>query len=337
MQAGNVFLVTGATGYIGSRLVRALAERNAASGLILPVRDRGKAGKMYAGLAAEEGLELHFVEAAAEDPELQKLSQPIDYIIHCASVTQSAEMIVHPVETADGIVLGTRNLLELARRKRVKSMVCLSSMEVYGAVPDCGRPLREDELGMIDLMPARSCYPQGKRMAEHYCYIYQQEYGVPVKIARLAQTFGRGVRPDDGRVYMQFARAALEGRDIVLKTAGQSMGNYCAADDTINAILTILDAGADGEVYNVVNEANTMRIREMAELVAGEIAGGTIHVRVEPENAFLTGYAPDTGLRLSAEKLRGLGWRPEKGLAQMYREVMRELENFNVNDRICEI
>ena len=61
--------------------------------------------------------------------------------------------------------------------------------------------------------------------------------------------------------------------------------------------------------------------------MAGEIDGGTIHVRVEPENAFLTGYAPDTGLRLSAEKLRGLGWRPEKGLAQMYREVMKQIDS----------
>lgn len=251
-----------------------------------------------------------------------------DYMIHCAAPTVSSYMVSNPAETADSVVSGTRSMLELAGRFSVKSMVYLSSMEVYGKVSDIGRPRREDELGDIPLDSVRSCYPMGKRMAEHYCHIYSQEYGVPVKTARLAQVFGKGVRPEDSRVYMQFARAAAGGQDIILRTQGLSMGNYCASEDAVNAVFTILEKGRDGETYNVVNEANTMRICQMAELVAAKVAKGSTKVKIEPEDVRKTGYAPDTELRLSGDKLRQLGWKPTKGLVEMYEDVMNEIRCF---------
>lgn len=323
------YLITGITGFLGSMTAKELMHsqpykqgRIKITGI---ARDVFRTGQIFHGAERQR---LSMVKSDIRDRErlLSAIDFHVDYIIHCASVTQSAEMMRHPVETADSIVLGTCHMLELGKRLQIKSMVCLSSMEVYGMVDDIGRPRKEEELGEIELFSSRSCYPFGKRMAEHYCYIYQQEYGVPVKIARLAQTFGKGIRPDDNRVYMQFARAAYEGRDIVLKTTGDSMGNYCAAEDAVNAVFTILYYGRDGEAYNVVNEANTMCIRDMAELVANEIAGGRIKVETKPEDFGRTGYAPDTGLRLSGEKLRQLGWRPSKDLVEMYQNVIWELQ-----------
>lgn len=313
------YLITGSTGYIGRMLVNKLLEVNNEIYLILPVRNVEKAESLFA-----DNLDrITFVENDISD--MLCIKNDIDYIIHCAATTTSAYMISNPIEVADGIVLGTRNILELAKCKNIKSMVYLSSMEVYGNVSDIGRAQKEHELGEISLNSSRSCYPLAKRMAEHYCHIYAQEYGVPVKIARLAQTFGRGVRLEDNRVYMQFARAVQSGNDIVLKTHGNSMGNYCATDDAVSAIFKILDLGINGEVYNVVNEANTMTIRDMAHFVADKIAGGRIKVRIEAEDLSVTGYAPDTGLRLSSEKLRGLGWKPTKDLVQMYEDVLKEI------------
>lgn len=326
MKVEQTLLITGATGMLGSSLARWILTKGLPCRLVFPVRDAARAEKMYMDLQDSDYRKLLFMEMRMEDIGSERFPMSIDSIIHCACITQSKEMVTHPVETADSIVLGTKNILELAREKKVKSMVYLSSMEVYGKVEDTGKPLKENELGDIDLQIARSCYPMAKRMAEHYCHIYHKEYAVPVKIARLAQTFGEGVRPEDARVYMQFARAAYEGKDIILKTHGTSMGNYCAIDDAIEGIWTILHKGKPGEVYNVVNEANTMSIFDMAHLVAKEIAGGKIQVRIEPEDLVKTGYAPDTGLRLSGEKLRKLGWQPHKGLAEMYREVINELE-----------
>lgn len=325
MEREQTWLITGATGMIGSSLARRILKEKTPCHIILPVRNSDKAEAMYKEIEWLDKKKLHFVEIGLEDMRAEQFLMSIDYLIHCACVTQSAEMVAHPVETANNIVIGTKNVLELARKKQVKSMVYLSSMEVYGVVEDTGELLTEEQLGAVDLKAPRSCYPMGKRMAEHYCYSYYQEYKVPVKVARLAQTFGGGVHEEDNRVYMQFARAVLEGRDIILKTRGCSIGNYCAIEDVVEGIVTILQKGVDGEAYNVVNETNTMRIYDMADLIVREFADGRLKVRIEEEDLARNGYAPDTGLRLSGEKLRKLGWVPEKSLKEMYREVLRAL------------
>ncbi len=311
---------------IGGSLVRRILMEKAVCHMILPVRNLARAKTLYKGLPDDDRQKLHFLEMQLEETWDRQIPMPVDYLIHCACMTQSAQMVSHPVETADSIVMGTRNALEFAWKKQVKSMVYVSSMEVYGVMEDTGLLAGEDELGMLDLCSPRSSYPMGKRMAEHYCHLYYQEYHTPVKIARLSQTFGDRIRREDNRVYMQFARAAYEGRDLVLKTSGRSMGNYCALDDTVEGILTILYKGKDGEAYNVVNEANTMRIRDMAVLVAKKVAGGRSKVKIEEENPAQTDYAPDTGLKLSGEKLRKLGWVPKKSLEEMYQDVIEGLK-----------
>lgn len=354
MRKDRTILITGATGMIGSLIVRKILEEKSYCRMILPVRSIKKAQKIYEDLSPEDYQKLRFIPYRAKtsclpEHELQDIHQEsrvgieslcrescpelyqieINDIIHCACVTQSEEMFTHPVETADSIVNGTKNVLELAREKQADSMVYLSSMEVYGKVADTGEKSSEEELGSLDLNSPRSCYPVAKRMAEHYCHIYQKEYGVPVKIARLAQTFGRGVRPEDRRVYMQFARAAYEKKNIVLRTYGTSIGNYCHTQDAADAILCILESGCDGEAYNVVNEKNTMSIREMAELVVENFGDGEIEViyDVSEENRKI--YAADTGLRLSSKKLQALGWKPKKDLVQMYHEIMEALSDWS--------
>lgn len=325
------YLVTGISGFLGSQIVKKVISSKEYRDGRIQIYGICRDKKKLSELIAEPESDRFFVkEADIRDREAVKaaIHEPVDYIIHCAAPTVSSYMVSHPVETADSIVMGTHNMLELARQFQLKSMVYLSSMEVYGSVMDTGQARKENELGDVSLEASRSCYPLGKRMAEHYCHIYQQEYGVPVKIARLAQVFGKGVKKEDNRVYMQFARSILEERDIVLKTAGESMGNYCASEDAVRAVFAILKKGEDGEVYNVVNEKNTMRIREMAELAAGCAKPGKIRVRVEAEDSGKTGYAPDTGLRMSGEKLRELGWMPQKNLVQMYQDVIGELNEF---------
>lgn len=317
----SVYLVTGATGYIGSMLIKEILRSQESAKIIALVRNREMAESLL-------GDRVELIEAdLANQAFMDSLAVSCDYILHCASITKSFEMVSHPAEVIESIVNTTQNILKLAKKNKVKSMVYLSSMEIYGRI-NCldGHRVSEEELGDVDLFQVRSCYPLGKRMAENICYSYFKEYEVPVKIARLAQTFGKGIQPTDNRIFVQFARAAKNGDDIVLRTQGMSMGNYCAIDDAIEGILMILHKGLAGEVYNVVNEANTMRILDMARLVAGQIAKQKIQVRIELEDPAKTGYAPDTGLCLSSDKLRKLGWQPHKGLEEMYRDVIDELE-----------
>ena len=231
--ANSTILITGATGFIGGLLANELISMNtlynAGIKLVLPVRNIQKARDKYP-LNEDKYKCITFIETRLEELTQDKLGMPIDYIFHCACVTTSLTMISNPVEVADGIVIGTRNILELARQKKVKSMIYLSSMEVYGKILDNEYLVTEGMLGDLDIFSTRSCYPLGKRMAEHYCHIYCIEYGVPVKIARLAQIFGYGIDPSDSRVYAQFARAVCNNEDIILHTEGLSMGNYCGCN-----------------------------------------------------------------------------------------------------------
>lgn len=318
------YLVTGATGYIGSMLIEHLCSTEKNVPITAIVRDLEKASAMLPK-------NVQLIQADLADTErMSAIRGDFSHILHGASVTKSSEMREHPVEVVKSIVNATQNVMELAKRCGAQSVVMLSSMEIYGTI-DCGdgHRVREEEAaaGRVELLNVRSCYPMAKRMAENLCYNYWKEYGVPVKIARLAQTFGRGVLPQDARVFAQFAHAALEKKDIVLHTAGKSMGNYCSIDDAIEGLLLLLESGQNGEAYNIVNEENTMSIRQVAELVAQKIAGGNIQIRYEIPKENVYGYAADTGLRLSSEKLCQLGWKPSKDLEQMFLDAMETMRS----------
>ena len=312
--------VTGGTGFIGSLLTKAFLTANRIYGLentvTVLVRSMEKAEEVYNGWAQ---CGLRFLPG---DVTHLNVSEKYHYIIHTASPTASRYFLTHPAEVLDINYQGTRQILELAKACDGARTVCLSSMEAFGITQAGGKRLSEKDLGYIDLTSIRSCYSEGKRVMELMCRCYSEEYNIHVCAARLAQTFGAGVLPTDNRVFAQFARSAGKGENIVLHTTGGSMGNYCYTRDAVRAVLTILLKGTSGEVYTVVNESATMMIREMAELVSQTISNGRSKVvfDIPPENSY--GFAPETKMKLSAEKLRALGWEPEVGLADMYRRML---------------
>lgn len=330
LQKTVTYLITGATGYIGSQVAKSIFESEAFNNgtvkVILHCRDKEKYRKIYYDVESRKVYPVYSdikdIKHCIEEVKAQTGIDKIDYIIHCASNTTSAIMVSNPVETIDGIVAGTKAVLELAKAEHVESMVYLSSMEVYGDI-SCTSDNRasEDMLGFVDILKPRSSYPLGKRMAEGYCTAYAKEYNVPVKIARLAQTFGKGILPNENRSFAQFVRAAAEGRDIILKTEGKSIGNSVAIEDAIDAIFFLLENGENGQAYNVVNEKNTMSIKEMAELVAHVIGKDKVDVVIDIEDRSKTGYAADTSLYMSGEKLRKLGWESKKDIGEMFLDV----------------
>lgn len=315
---GKAVLVTGATGLIGTLLVRALLAIGDIKVIAL-VRNSEKAKRIYGDLTGNL-LKLHIADIVDEI----EIEDAVDYIFHCASITASKMMIEKPVETLLISVEGTKNILNFAREKKCASVVYVSSMEVYGAFNE-SKEVREEKLGYIDHLKVRSNYPESKRLCENMCVAYYSEFGVPVKIARLAQTFGAGILSGENRVFAQFARSAMQGKDIVLHTKGQSEGNYCYTRDCITGLFTILLKGANAEAYNVSNPTTHTTIAEMANLVAEKIAGGKIKVvfDIPEDNTF--GYAADTKMKLNSDKLQTLGWKPEVGLEEAYRRMMEEL------------
>lgn len=329
--AGARVLVTGATGLLGSLLVRLLLIADAEGDLGLSVVAAGRSRERLA--AAFEGLpgaeRLQFAIGDAKEP--LSVEGPLDYLVHGASPTSSRYFVEHPVDTIETTFEGTRNALELARRASVRGMVYLSSLEVYGDPRNGGRALSEDEDGYLDPLSVRSSYSEGKRLAETLCAAYASEFAVPVKVARLSQTFGAGVRYDDGRVFAEFMRCALEGRPISLHSEGRTTRTYCYTADALAAILFILVRGRAGEAYNVANEDARASITEMAEVASRVLAEGHVPVRREvPDNYADLGYNPEMLVCLDASKLRGLGWRPTVGLEEMFR---RMAESFGWEDR----
>lgn len=313
-------LVTGATGLIGVSIVRALVAIGDIK-VIAHVRNREKAEEIY-GALLQKNVELYVDDITKEI----NVSEDIDYIFHCASITTSKTMIEKPVETICTSVEGTKNILELAKNKKSKSVIYVSSMEMYGAFNNINHDVTEKDLGYVDNLKIRSNYPESKRLCENMCIAYMSEYNIPVKIARLAQTFGAGILPGENRVFAQFAKSAIKGEDIVLHTKGMSEGNYCYTRDCITGLLTILLKGKNGEAYNISNPESHITIADMAYMVADKIAEGRIKVvfDIPSENKF--GYAADTKMKLNSSKLQALGWKPEIGLEEAYKRMILDME-----------
>lgn len=310
---GSTVLVTGATGLIGSMLVKVLLAANEAYGLniklIGQIRNRKKVEELFADLVDK----IEWVTSA---------NVFCDFIIHTVSPTASKFFVEHPVETIKSSVESTMSILEVAAKNRA-TMVYLSSMEQYGVPYENGEHMTEDKVGLIDHLNIRSSYSESKRLCECLCVSYASEYSVDVKIARLAQTFGAGVPLNDNRMPMQFARAAVEEKNIILHTEGKSVSNFVYLTDAITGILTILVKGETGQAYNVCNDKETRSVREIAELVAINVADGRCHVVFEKKENM--GYAPDVEMYLNSDKLRSLGWKAEVDMTEAYKRLAEYL------------
>lgn len=306
-------LITGATGLIGKICTLSLLQSG--TKVVALVRNREKAQKIFSD---DKNLDLL----------VQDINSPIntdrkvDYIIHCASTTSSSDFVQKPVETIYTALNGTRNVLEFAKRrgKYLEGMVYLSSLEVYGKTEK--EQIKEEDLGYIDILTPRSSYSEGKRMSETMCISYAQEYNVPVKIARLAQTFGAGVSKDDNRVFAQFAKSVINNENIILHTKGETKRNYCYTTDAVRGIFTILTKGGKNQAYNVANKNTYISIADMAKLLENE--NTKVVYEIDDKER---GYNPTIKICLDSTKLEQLGWSPKIDLPKMFERTIADLKN----------
>lgn len=311
--ANKSFLITGATGLIGSTLIRCLLSLNINVQITVLVRSLDRANNIL-----RELVDSIVVFQEDVDSFIENTVTSFDYIVHCASPTSGDYMAEYPVETFDYLIQSTRSLLQFSRKQCVKSFVYLSSIEFFGEISDDSSPLTEKQHGYIDHTSVRSSYPLGKRAAEYLCFAYAKEYGVPAKIARLTQTFGAGVSFEDNRVFAQFARSIVKGEDIVLHTKGESSKPYCYSIDCVSAILYILLRGDVGKAYNVANEDTYISIINLA-LYLQKRFNPAISVRIDERS---NNYAPVTKCKLSTLELRSLGWSPLFDLELMFSHLI---------------
>lgn len=315
------FFITGATGLIGSLIVKSFIWRNinknANIKMLLLVRNKKTAIDMLGS-----GNNIEYIESSIEN---LNYNINADYIIHGASPTKSKFFTQNPVETLDISILGTKNVLEIAKNNSVKSMVYLSSMEMYGTMKD--ENVTEDKIGKIDILNTRSSYSEGKRIAELYCYSYFSEYNVPVKMCRIAQTFGPGISKNETRVFKYFADCIINKKDIILKSTGETIINYSYTTDTILGILCILINGKNGESYNIVGEKTNMTILESAEWLLKEFENKNNRIICECNQK--NDFAPDNKMILSNQKIKTLGWKSKISLKEGYKRLIKYIKEEN--------
>ena len=312
--------VTGATGLIGSQLVKLFLHLNrtvdAEIKIHALIRDSDKARVIF-NTAYDE---INFIQSDIK--LLPLINDNIDYIIHGASITTSKTFIEKPVETINTAYTGTSTILGFARQKKVRGMVYLSSMEVFGITSS--REVAESDYGYIDILNPRSSYSESKRMCECLCACYAKEYGLSVKIARLVQVLGAGVDYNDTRVAAQFARSVLEKKDIILKTEGKTRRPCIYTRDALAGICTVLLKGNAGEAYSIANVDTTATIQETAEMVARKVASGSIKVVFDIDVP--AEYAPNLNLNLNLNRMNSLGWKAEVGLEEAYCRMIESMK-----------
>lgn len=316
---GKTFMVTGATGLIGSVMIKCLLALNREYALdikiIAVIRDLDKAKNIF----ADEFSEIEFKILSLKEIIMPTINTEVDYIIHLASPTASKYFVEHPVETLCTTIEGTTAVLEFAKSTQILGMVYASSLEVYGS-NDTDEWIDENFQGYVNPVETRSSYNMGKRAAECLCHSYAEEYNVPVMMARFTQVFGAGISESENRVFAQFARSVIWGTDIEIHTQGLSAKPYCYTTDAVSAMLYILLKGHPGEVYNIANKDSYISIRDMAFMLR-DCFNPQISVTICPKEN--QGYAPQTKLRLGVEKIESLGWHPCYNLYQMFERLLK--------------
>lgn len=300
----KTILISGGTGFIGSFISDVIRYRN----------EKYNSNIKVVSLSRRGGSSDKTVEYLKAD-----ITQPIsyagtiDYILHLASNTHPKQYGEDPVGTITTNVIGCDNLLKLAVEKKAIFLLA-SSVEIYGQ--GTAEPMDEQYCGYLDCNIARSGYNEAKRTCESLCQSYKQQYGIEIKIVRLARVFGADKKLDT-KAMSQFMDKAVAGEDIILKSKGNQRFSYCYIADAVSGIVKVLLDGVDGEAYNIANEDEGLSLGGYAEFMA-DLANKKVLYRIEnDEAASRASYA-----LLDIEKIKKLGWKPlyevKEGLERTY-------------------
>lgn len=324
--SGKTFLITGAFGFLGRYMVHLLHHLNEkvldqkCNALLLDNFVTGYEQR----IVSDENLV--FYRHDVIKPFQTDLK--IDYIIHAAGIASPVYYTKFPIETMDVGTQGTRNMLELARQKSVKSFIFMSSSEVYGDPDPKHVPTQEDYRGNVAINGPRACYDESKRFGETMCYAYHQVYGVPVKIIRPFNVYGPGIRPDDYRVLPNFIEHALRKEPLPVHGDGRNTRSFCYINDEIEAIFKILFSSHDGEAFNVGNPSPEISVHQLAELVADAMPHKVKIMTIDPPHAVYANSDPKRRCPDITKLTKLTGFKPRVGLKEGLERTVRWFQEF---------
>ncbi|MFA5084530.1 MAG: UDP-glucuronic acid decarboxylase family protein, partial [Candidatus Paceibacterota bacterium] len=234
------------------------------------------------------------------------LDVKVDEIYNLACPASPVHYQFDPVQTAKTSVYGAINMLELAKRLKIKILQA-STSEVYG--DPAVHPQPESYWGNVNPIGVRACYDEGKRCAETLFFDYHRQHGLKIKAARIFNTYGPRMRPDDGRVISNFIVQALKGDDLTVYGDGSQTRSFCYVDDLIDGLIKLI--GSHDDFTGPVNLGNPSEytISEMAQKII-ELTGSKSEIVFKPlPSDDPKQRRPD--ISLAKEKL---GWEPKISL-----------------------
>ncbi|MBQ3450812.1 MAG: NAD-dependent epimerase/dehydratase family protein [Selenomonadaceae bacterium] len=322
--SGKTLLLTGASGLIGTVIVDALMKKNRDDNLNVKICAAGRNEKIakerFADYFGDKNFE--FVKLDVNAPI--EADFPVDFIIHAASNTHPLLYSTDPIGTVTTNILGTHNLLEFGRKKKISRFVFVSSVEVYGKALNAEDIFTEDYCGYINCNTLRAGYPESKRASEALCQAYISQCGIDTVIARLSRIYGATMRLNDSKAMSEFIMNGVRGEDIVLKSQGVPRFSYCCATDAASGILYSLLNGKCGEAYNVADSSEILSLREIAEYISS-LAGRKVVFEL-PDAAQAKGFSNAVNGIMSNDKLRALGWSPKDDTRSGVRKTIEILK-----------
>ncbi len=309
MEESKKIVVTGGAGFIGSHL----CERLVAAGHEVICVDN-----FYTGRKANIA---HLLDHPRFDVVRHDITEPLvlqaDEVYNLACPASPGHYQADPIHTMKTSVLGSINLLGLARRTGAKSLLA-STSEVYG--DPLVHPQPESYWGHVNPCGVRSCYDEGKRSAEALYFDYHREHGVPIKVVRIFNTYGPRMRPDDGRVVSNFIVQALQDEPLTIYGDGQQTRSFCYVDDLVDGLMKMM--ASPDEVLGPVNLGNPgeFTMLELAEAVK-RLTNSRSRIVHEP-------LPQDDPKRRQPDITRAravLGWQP---LVQLEQGLLRTIAYF---------
>ena len=293
-------VVTGGAGFLGSHLCEKLIERSF-NVLCIDSFLTGSQSNVL-GLRASPCFEI----LDSDISQTVDVPEDVALVLHFASPASPLDYARYPIETLRARSLGTLNALEIARRSNAR-FVLASTSEVYGNPLE--HPQRESYWGNVNPIGPRSSYDEAKRFSEALTVAYRERHGVDTTIARIFNTYGPRMRPDDGRVIPTFISQALRAEPITVTGDGTQTRSVCYVDDTVECIVRLADSDHAGPVN--IGSQEEMRVIDIATCVR-DITGSCSPI------CFIDRPVDDPDVRRPDTSLARqlLGWEPRTPLLE---------------------